>query len=91
MNQRLGLFLQGNLVADMHSDISDVKFLSSPFLGAIYCCFLCSFCHIFCQMRMSSADGFGISVSSSLSCSSQGSGPYDIESLGDIYVGEDLV
>ncbi|KAK6929771.1 FYVE zinc finger [Dillenia turbinata] len=39
------------------------------------------------QMRPSSAgDGFRLSVSSSPSCSSLGSGPDDIESLGDVYV-----
>ncbi|KAL2530306.1 Regulator of chromosome condensation (RCC1) family with FYVE zinc finger domain [Forsythia ovata] len=38
------------------------------------------------QIRTSSADGFRISVSSAPSCSSQGSGPDDIESLGDVYV-----
>ncbi|OVA02393.1 FYVE zinc finger [Macleaya cordata] len=39
------------------------------------------------QLRPSNADGFRISVSSAApSCSSQGSGPDDIESLGDVYV-----
>ncbi|KAL2486745.1 Regulator of chromosome condensation (RCC1) family with FYVE zinc finger domain [Abeliophyllum distichum] len=38
------------------------------------------------QVRTSGADGFRISVSSTPSCSSQGSGPDDIESLGDVYV-----
>ncbi|XP_057785509.1 PH, RCC1 and FYVE domains-containing protein 1-like [Salvia miltiorrhiza] len=38
------------------------------------------------QMRASNADGFRISISSTPSCSSQGSGTDDIESLGDIYV-----
>ncbi|KZV26554.1 hypothetical protein F511_35888 [Dorcoceras hygrometricum] len=38
------------------------------------------------QIRTSGADGFRISVSSTPSCSSQGSGPDDIESLGDVYV-----
>ncbi|CAA2975577.1 PH, RCC1 and FYVE domains-containing 1-like [Olea europaea subsp. europaea] len=38
------------------------------------------------QIRTSSTDGFRISVSSAPSCSSQGSGPDDIESLGDVYV-----
>lgn len=38
------------------------------------------------QMRPSAADGFRISVSSTPSCSSTGSGPDDIESLGDVYV-----
>ncbi|GFP83369.1 probable E3 ubiquitin-protein ligase herc1, partial [Phtheirospermum japonicum] len=38
------------------------------------------------QLRTSGADGFRISVSSTPSCSSQGSGPDDIESLGDIYL-----
>lgn len=38
------------------------------------------------QGRTSGADGFRISVSSTPSCSSQGSGPDDIESLGDVYV-----
>ncbi|XP_021847694.1 PH, RCC1 and FYVE domains-containing protein 1 [Spinacia oleracea] len=33
-----------------------------------------------------SSDGFRLSVSSTPSCSSQGSGPDDIESLGDVYV-----
>ncbi|KAK4733086.1 hypothetical protein R3W88_007347 [Solanum pinnatisectum] len=37
------------------------------------------------QVRTSS-DGFRISVSSTPSCSSGGSGPDDIESLGDVYV-----
>ncbi|KAG2727910.1 hypothetical protein I3760_01G180700 [Carya illinoinensis] len=38
------------------------------------------------QMRTSSGDGVRFSVSSNPSCSSGGSGPDDIESLGDIYV-----
>ncbi|KAK3041367.1 hypothetical protein RJ639_002348 [Escallonia herrerae] len=38
------------------------------------------------QVRTSVGDGFRISVSSTPSCSSQGSGPDDIESLGDVYV-----
>ncbi|KAH7845221.1 hypothetical protein Vadar_025132 [Vaccinium darrowii] len=39
------------------------------------------------QVRTSvGGDGFRISVSSTPSCSSQGSGPDDIESLGDVYV-----
>ncbi|KAE8706190.1 hypothetical protein F3Y22_tig00110403pilonHSYRG00168 [Hibiscus syriacus] len=39
------------------------------------------------QMRPSNADGFRISVSSTPSCSSGGSGgPDDIESLGDVYM-----
>lgn len=38
------------------------------------------------QLRTSGGDGFRISVSSTPSCSSQGSGPDDIESLGDVYV-----
>ncbi|XP_073118744.1 PH, RCC1 and FYVE domains-containing protein 1-like [Henckelia pumila] len=38
------------------------------------------------QIRTSGTDGFRISVSSTPSCSSQGSGPDDIESLGDVYV-----
>ncbi|CAK9187802.1 unnamed protein product [Ilex paraguariensis] len=38
------------------------------------------------QVRTSTGDGFRISVSSTPSCSSQGSGPDDIESLGDVYV-----
>ncbi|KAL6970574.1 hypothetical protein U1Q18_030270 [Sarracenia purpurea var. burkii] len=38
------------------------------------------------QVRTSIGDGFRISVSSTPSCSSQGSGPDDIESLGDVYV-----
>lgn len=39
------------------------------------------------QLRSSGADGFRISVSSTPSCSSVGSGgPDDIESLGDVYV-----
>ncbi|KAM6565264.1 hypothetical protein CsatA_024392 [Cannabis sativa] len=38
------------------------------------------------QLRGSGADGFRISVSSTPSCSSGGSGPDDIESLGDVYV-----
>ncbi|CAK9166802.1 unnamed protein product [Ilex paraguariensis] len=38
------------------------------------------------QVRTSTSDGFRISVSSTPSCSSQGSGPDDIESLGDVYV-----
>ncbi|KAL0323122.1 UNVERIFIED_CONTAM: PH, RCC1 and FYVE domains-containing protein 1 [Sesamum angustifolium] len=37
------------------------------------------------QIRTSGADGFRISVSSTPSCSSTGSGPDDIESLGDVY------
>ncbi|XP_027165839.1 PH, RCC1 and FYVE domains-containing protein 1 isoform X1 [Coffea eugenioides] len=38
------------------------------------------------QGRSSGGDGFRISVSSTPSCSSGGSGPDDIESLGDVYV-----
>ncbi|XP_044498512.1 PH, RCC1 and FYVE domains-containing protein 1-like isoform X2 [Mangifera indica] len=38
------------------------------------------------QLRTSVGDGFRISVSSTPSCSSGGSGPDDIESLGDVYV-----
>ncbi|XP_051128885.1 PH, RCC1 and FYVE domains-containing protein 1-like [Andrographis paniculata] len=38
------------------------------------------------QPRTSGADGFRISVSSTPSCSSQGSGPDDLESLGDVYL-----
>ncbi|KAF8377176.1 hypothetical protein HHK36_030549 [Tetracentron sinense] len=38
------------------------------------------------QLRTSIGDGFRISVSSAPSCSSQSSGPDDIESLGDVYV-----
>ncbi|KAA3467926.1 Zinc finger, FYVE-type [Gossypium australe] len=43
------------------------------------------------QVRSSGADGFRISVSSTPSCSSVGSGgPDDIESLGDVYVWGDV-
>ena len=38
------------------------------------------------QIRAGAGDGFRISVSSTPSCSSGGSGPDDIESLGDVYV-----
>ncbi|PIA45387.1 hypothetical protein AQUCO_01700735v1 [Aquilegia coerulea] len=38
------------------------------------------------QVRTSVGDGFRISVSSGTSYSSQGSGPDDIESLGDVYI-----
>ncbi|XP_030974003.1 PH, RCC1 and FYVE domains-containing protein 1-like isoform X2 [Quercus lobata] len=38
------------------------------------------------QLRTSTGDGVRISVSSTPSCSSGGSGPDDIESLGDVYV-----
>ncbi|XP_023515480.1 PH, RCC1 and FYVE domains-containing protein 1-like isoform X1 [Cucurbita pepo subsp. pepo] len=38
------------------------------------------------QLRPSGGDGFRSSVSSTPSCSSGGSGPDDIESLGDVYV-----
>ncbi|OAY28102.1 PH, RCC1 and FYVE domains-containing protein 1 [Manihot esculenta] len=38
------------------------------------------------QLRTSGGDGFRISVSSTPSCSSGGSGPDDIELLGDVYV-----
>ncbi|OMO95438.1 Zinc finger, FYVE-type [Corchorus olitorius] len=38
------------------------------------------------QLRTSGGDGFRISVSSTPSCSSGGSGPDDIESLGDVYL-----
>ncbi|KAK9931145.1 hypothetical protein M0R45_018439 [Rubus argutus] len=38
------------------------------------------------QLRTSAGDGFRVSVSSTPSCSSGGSGPDDIESLGDVYV-----
>ncbi|XVF66478.1 hypothetical protein PTKIN_Ptkin10aG0038600 [Pterospermum kingtungense] len=43
--------------------------------------------HAIMQLRTSAGDGFRISVSSTPSCSSGGSGgPDDIESLGDVYV-----
>ncbi|GMH29196.1 hypothetical protein Nepgr_031039 [Nepenthes gracilis] len=42
------------------------------------------------QLRASAGDGFRISVSSTPSSSSQGSGPDDIESLGDVYVWGEL-
>ncbi|XP_042446217.1 PH, RCC1 and FYVE domains-containing protein 1-like isoform X3 [Zingiber officinale] len=38
------------------------------------------------QLRLSNGDGVRLSVSSAPSSSSQGSGPDDIESLGDVYV-----
>lgn len=38
------------------------------------------------QLRTSTGDGFRLSVSSTPSCSSGGSGPDDIESLGDVYL-----
>ncbi|KAK2361281.1 PH, RCC1 and FYVE domains-containing protein [Trifolium repens] len=38
------------------------------------------------QGRTSIGDGFRVSVSSTPSCSSAGSGPDDIESLGDVYI-----
>ncbi|KAJ1379787.1 Zinc finger, FYVE/PHD-type, partial [Sesbania bispinosa] len=38
------------------------------------------------QPRTSIGDGFRVSVSSAHSCSSGGSGPDDIESLGDVYI-----
>ncbi|KAF5185133.1 Regulator of chromosome condensation (RCC1) family protein [Thalictrum thalictroides] len=38
------------------------------------------------QLRTSTGDGYRLSVSSAPSSSSQGSGPDDIESLGDVYV-----
>lgn len=38
------------------------------------------------QLRTSTGDGYRISVSSTPSCSSGGSGPDDIESLGDVYL-----
>ncbi|KAM0934716.1 putative chromatin regulator PHD family [Dioscorea sansibarensis] len=42
------------------------------------------------QLRSSNVDGSRISVSSAPSSSSQGSGPDDIESLGDVYVWGEL-
>ncbi|GAB4843118.1 hypothetical protein Ancab_013094 [Ancistrocladus abbreviatus] len=42
------------------------------------------------QLRASGGDGFRLSVSSTPSCSSQGSGVDDIESLGDVYVWGEL-
>ena len=42
--------------------------------------------HAKMQLRTSTGDGVRISVSSTPSCSSGGSGPDDIESLGDVYV-----
>ncbi|KAJ7954705.1 Regulator of chromosome condensation (RCC1) family with FYVE zinc finger domain [Quillaja saponaria] len=42
------------------------------------------------QLRTSAGDGFRVSVSSTPSCSSVGSGPDDIESLGDVYVWGEL-
>ncbi|KAI9194684.1 hypothetical protein LWI28_008169 [Acer negundo] len=38
------------------------------------------------QVKTSGADGFRVSISSTPSCSSGGSGPDDIESLGDVYL-----
>nr|XP_010909635.1 PH, RCC1 and FYVE domains-containing protein 1 isoform X2 [Elaeis guineensis] len=38
------------------------------------------------HIRTNTADGCRLSISSAPSCSSQGSGPDDIESLGDVYV-----
>ncbi|KAF7807081.1 PH, RCC1 and FYVE domains-containing protein 1-like isoform X1 [Senna tora] len=38
------------------------------------------------QLRAGASDGFRVSVSSTPSCSSGGSGPDDIESLGDVYI-----
>ncbi|PIA33140.1 hypothetical protein AQUCO_04200118v1 [Aquilegia coerulea] len=38
------------------------------------------------QLRTSTGDGYRLSISSAPSSSSQGSGPDDIESLGDVYV-----
>ncbi|XP_052206496.1 PH, RCC1 and FYVE domains-containing protein 1 isoform X2 [Diospyros lotus] len=46
--------------------------------------------HANMQVRTSIGDGFRLSVSSTPSCSSQGSGPDDIESLGDVYVWGEL-
>ncbi|KAG6468235.1 hypothetical protein ZIOFF_072808 [Zingiber officinale] len=42
--------------------------------------------HTNMQLRLSNGDGVRLSVSSAPSSSSQGSGPDDIESLGDVYV-----
>jgi len=42
--------------------------------------------HAKMQLRTSTGDAVRISVSSTPSCSSGGSGPDDIESLGDVYV-----
>ncbi|CAL9124126.1 unnamed protein product [Musa textilis] len=42
--------------------------------------------HASMQLRASNGDGVRLSVSSAPSSSSQGSGPDDIESLGDVYV-----
>ncbi|XP_054820563.1 PH, RCC1 and FYVE domains-containing protein 1 isoform X2 [Prosopis cineraria] len=42
------------------------------------------------QLRTSASDGFRVSVSSTPSCSSGGSGPDDIESLGDVYIWGDV-
>ncbi|XP_004492531.1 PH, RCC1 and FYVE domains-containing protein 1 [Cicer arietinum] len=42
--------------------------------------------HTNMQPRTSIGDGFRVSVSSTPSCSSVGSGPDDIESLGDVYI-----
>ncbi|XLR30363.1 hypothetical protein S83_058263 [Arachis hypogaea] len=38
------------------------------------------------MLPRTSIDGFRVSVSSTPSCSSGGSGPEDIESLGDLYI-----
>lgn len=43
------------------------------------------------QLRTSTGDGVRISISSTPSCSSGGSGPDDIESLGDVYVWGELL
>lgn len=42
--------------------------------------------HANMQLRTSNVDGSRLSISSSPSCSSQGSGPDDIESLGDVFI-----
>lgn len=42
--------------------------------------------HTNMQLRLSNGDGVRLSVSSAPSSSSQGSGPDDVESLGDVYV-----
>ncbi|KAL9266561.1 PH, RCC1 and FYVE domains-containing protein [Drosera capensis] len=46
--------------------------------------------HTNMQLRGGGGDGFRLSVSSTPSCSSQGSGQDDIESLGDVYVWGEL-
>ncbi|KAG5560355.1 hypothetical protein RHGRI_003604 [Rhododendron griersonianum] len=67
----------GRAFVDSSSGGSSLNFLSSDVVSAL----------ANMQVRTSvGGDGFCVTVSSTPSCSTQGSGPDDIESLGDVHV-----